>query len=85
MLIPMIMMSMFLSADEPATDDGPRAAIELYFEAHAFGDGQFIKQAFAPDAKISFIDGDQQKSWTTEEFAKRFHSLRPTNTVAYAK
>jgi metallo-beta-lactamase class B len=57
--------------DSPAAD-GPRAAIELYFKAHAFGDGEYIRQAFTPDAKIMFIDNGQFKQWTREEFAQRF-------------
>jgi metallo-beta-lactamase class B len=59
-------------AQAPPADDGPRRAIELYFQAHAIGNGDYIRQAFAPDAKIRFVDGNEQKTWTTEEFAKRF-------------
>jgi hypothetical protein len=39
---------------ELSTDSGPRSAVELYFQAHAFGNGDYIKQAFTPDATISF-------------------------------
>ncbi|HZR56504.1 MAG TPA: subclass B3 metallo-beta-lactamase [Terriglobales bacterium] len=52
--------------------DGPRMAIERYFQAHVFGNGDFIRQAFTPDAKITFIEGGEQKQWTREEFAQRF-------------
>jgi hypothetical protein len=58
---------------ELPADSGPRSAIELYFQAHAFGNGDCIKEAFTPDAKISFVDNGQLKQWTREEFAARFH------------
>jgi metallo-beta-lactamase class B len=57
--------------------DSPRDAIELYFMAHAFGDGDYIRKAFTPDAKISFVDGGQLKQWTREEFAQRFKEKAP--------
>jgi metallo-beta-lactamase class B len=53
--------------------DSPRDAIELYFQAHAFGDGDYIRRAFASDAKIEFVENGQLKQWTREEFAQRFH------------
>ena len=53
--------------------DSPRDAIELYFQAHALGDGDYIRRAFAPDAKIEFVENGQLKQWTREEFAQRFH------------
>jgi len=53
--------------------DSPRDAIELYFQAHALGDGDYIRRAFAPDARIEFVENGQLKQWTREEFAQRFH------------
>jgi metallo-beta-lactamase class B len=70
-LIPTLLFAMLWETGTPA-DHGPRSAIELYFKAHALGDGNYIRQAFTPDARISFMDGDQMKPWSTEEFAKRF-------------
>jgi len=57
--------------------DSPRDAIELYFQAHALGDGDYIRRAFAPDAKIEFVENGQLKQWTREEFAQRFHGPAP--------
>jgi metallo-beta-lactamase class B len=57
--------------------DGPRDAIELYFQAHAFGNGDFIRQSFAPDARIDFVENGVRKQWTREEFAGRFHGPAP--------
>lgn len=53
-------------------DQGPRAPIELYFKAHALGKGDFIRQAFAPEATISFAEDGRLKQWTVAEFAARF-------------
>ena len=57
---------------ETGTEEGPRTAVEGYFMAHALGRGEFITQNFAADAKIQFVEGDQLKVWTRDEFAKRF-------------
>jgi metallo-beta-lactamase class B len=47
-------------------------AIERYFQAHAFGNGELIEQVFTPDAKVAFVEGGQLKQWTSQGFAKRF-------------
>jgi metallo-beta-lactamase class B len=70
-------LAFLLQATTAPADPGPRAAIELYFQAHALGDGNYIRQAFNPDAKISFVDHDQLKQWTREEFANRFRGPAP--------
>lgn len=70
-LIPTLLFAMLWETS--AADNGPRSAVELYFKAHALGDGNYIQQAFTPDARISFMDGGEMKQWSTEEFAKRFH------------
>jgi metallo-beta-lactamase class B len=72
MIIPTLITAMVLSTGAPQSDDDPRAAIEGYFQAHAFGNGELIKQVFTPDARIMFIEGGQFRQWTTEDFAKRF-------------
>src|SRR5262249_62125247 len=64
--------AMLLADIRSEVDEGPRAAIELYFQAHALGNGDYIRQAFTPEATISFVDGDTLKRWTRDEFAKRF-------------
>jgi metallo-beta-lactamase class B len=47
-------------------------AIERYFQAHASGNGDLIREVFSPEAKITFVEGGEQKQWTGEEFARRF-------------
>jgi metallo-beta-lactamase class B len=66
-----------LPTDAAASEDGPRAAIECYFKAHALGKGEFITQAFTPDAKIQFVESDELKEWTRDEFTKRFQQPAP--------
>lgn len=77
MIIPTLITAMVLSAGAPQSEDDPRAAIEGYFQAHAFGKGELIKRVFTPDARIMFVEGGQFNQWTTEEFAKRFQQPAP--------
>jgi metallo-beta-lactamase class B len=76
-LAPLVMTGVAATRGLAQADEGPRAAIELYFQAHALGNGDYIRQAFAPEAVISFVDGGQLKQWTREEFAKRFSGPAP--------
>jgi len=59
---------------ESKAQDSPRDAIELYFRAHASGNGDFIRQAFTPDARIEFVENGELKQWTRDEFAARFQA-----------
>src|SRR5215469_11528624 len=77
MLLPALTLTLLFQTTAAPPDPGPRAAIELYFTAHALGDGNYIRQAFTPDAKISFVDHGELKQWTPEEFASRFHGSAP--------
>jgi metallo-beta-lactamase class B len=69
---PQLAQAQVSPTDAASSEDGPRAAIESYFKAHALGKAEFITQAFAPEAKIQFVEGDQRKVWTRDEFATRF-------------
>ncbi len=74
MLLSLVTLAIVLTVVVDAgAQDSPRDAIELYFQAHATGNGDFIRQAFAADARIEFVDNGQSKQWTREEFAARFH------------
>ena len=72
MLFSMLIMAILFATCTAAAQDSPRDAIELYFQAHAFGNGDYIQRAFSPDAKIQFVDNGELKQWTREEFAQRF-------------
>lgn len=65
--------AMLLATSTAAVQDSPRNAIERYFQAHALGNGDYIRQAFAPEAKIEFVENGQLRQWTREEFAGRFN------------
>jgi len=74
MFFPLVTLAIVLMVALTAkAQENPRDAIELYFEAHATGNGDFIRQAFDRDARIEFVDNGQLKQWTREEFAARFH------------
>ena len=50
-----------------------RVPLENYIQGHATGNGDFMRKAFHPDAKVmSFRDG-KLASLTAEEFASRFN------------
>src|SRR5262249_11770561 len=70
---PRLMLLALFAGSAASPDAGPRAAIELYFKAHALGNGDYIRQAFTPDARIQSVDQDQKRQVSTEEFAARFH------------
>jgi len=72
MLVSMVIVVAVFASCMAVAQDSPRDAVELYFQAHAFGDGDYIRRAFAPDAKIQFVENGQLKQWTREEFAQRF-------------
>ncbi len=71
-LLRMAVLVLLFTTNVLAADNGPRAAIEAYFQAHATGKGDFIRQVFTPDATINFVEGDQRMRWSMDEFAKRF-------------
>src|SRR5215471_12766086 len=74
MLLSILTLSMLFAAPTSKAQGSSRDAIELYFRAHASGNGQFIRQAFTPDARIEFIENGQLKQWTRDEFADRFQA-----------
>ena len=61
-----------LPAKPLPAEEGARSTIERYFQAHALGDGNVIRQIFTPDAKVRFVENGQEKQWTIEEYATRF-------------
>ena len=52
MLLSTLILAILFVTCTAIAQDSPRDAIELYFQAHAFGNGDHIRQVFAPDAKI---------------------------------
>jgi metallo-beta-lactamase class B len=74
MLLSIILLAVLLTTFAAVAQDSPRDALELYFQAHASGNGDFIRQAFTPDAGIEFVENGKLKHWTREEFAARFQA-----------
>src|SRR3981081_1113087 len=74
MLFSVLLLAILLVAGTVAAQDSPRDAIELYFQAHASGNGGFIRQAFTPDARIEVVENRGFKQWPREEFAARFQA-----------
>jgi metallo-beta-lactamase class B len=72
MLYSILILAVVFATATATAQDSPRDAVELYFHAHAFGNGDYVRQAFAPDAKVEFVKSGQLKQWTREEFAGRF-------------
>ena len=72
MLLSIVVLGLIFATCAVIAQDTPRDAIELYFQAHASGNGDFIRQAFTSDARIEFVDNGELKQWTREEFANRF-------------
>jgi hypothetical protein len=73
MLFSIAIVAVVFASCVAVAQDSPRDAIELYFQAHALGDGDYIRRAFTEDARIEFVENGQLKQWTREEFAQRFH------------
>ena len=69
----LLIPTLFLEAHMATAQDSPRDAIELYFQAQASGNGDFIRQAFTPDARVMFVENGELKQRSREEFAQLFH------------
>jgi hypothetical protein len=53
--------------------------LELYMQAHATGNGDLIRQAFTPDARILFVRDGKYQQLTRDEFAARFNGRPPAD------
>ena len=61
------------SAPVQADTAGARVPLENYIEGHATGNGDFMRKAFHPDAKIMAFRDGKMTNLTSEEFASRFN------------
>ena len=67
-----------MAQDKPGFEkygaEGPavRVPLDQYIKAHASGDGEFIRKAFHPTAKIMSVRDGKLNTLTAEEFATRF-------------
>ena len=78
---PSLMLAALLLAATPAFAGKPDAAadealarkpLEAYMQAHATGNGDLIRAAFLPTARIDGVRDGEPVSRTTEEFASGF-------------
>lgn len=71
-----ILLLASMSAIAAEAKDPEVAAIEAtigkYFQAHATGDGAFIREAFHPEGKMMWVKDAKLASRTAEEFASGF-------------
>jgi hypothetical protein len=58
-------------ADKNASDAAKRP-LEQYIHAQQTGDSQYIRQAFARDARVIGYFNDALVNWSVEEYASRF-------------
>ncbi|MEM0963627.1 MAG: nuclear transport factor 2 family protein, partial [Bacteroidota bacterium] len=60
------------AAAQSADLDAVRVPLELYLQGQAEGDGDFMRQAFHPDATVSWMRDGEVAQRTAEEFAALF-------------
>ena len=61
------------ATDAPSDEEAhARKPLEAYMQAHATGDGNLIRAAFLPTARIDGVRDGKPVSRTTEEFASGF-------------
>jgi hypothetical protein len=62
-----------IAQSQQSDEDAVRVPLEQYMQAHATGNGELIKQAFTPEAKIQSIGRDGTLAiLSRDEFAARF-------------
>ncbi|QDZ08691.1 nuclear transport factor 2 family protein [Sphingomonas panacisoli] len=49
-----------------------RATLNLYLQGHASGSGDYMRQAFVPEARLLFMRDGKLTQVTSEEYASRF-------------
>lgn len=57
---------------DPTDFDGVRAALDLYLQGHATGNGDFMREAFHEDANLFWIVDGEVRQRTATEFASAF-------------
>lgn len=67
------------SASENPEEAGVRKAIDLYFQGHATGNGDFFRQAFHPDSKLFAVRDGKYVQMTAEEYASRASGKPPAD------
>ncbi len=61
-----------LNVDQDNEEDQVREAINYYFQAHATGNGEYLREAFHPVAKLFFVRDGELAQFTLEEYIALF-------------
>lgn len=79
--LPAALSLLSLAAHAQDETAAARVPLETYIKAQATGDGDYIRKAFHPDAKIVSVRDGKLQSLTAEEFAKRFNGKPAADEV----
>ena len=60
------------AADQKTEEAAVRAAVNLYLQSHATGDGQHVAKAFHPELKMMFVRDGQLMQRTAAEYISGF-------------
>ena len=63
----------FRAATAQSDSASARVPLENYIQGHATGNGDFMRKAFHPDAKVMAFRDGKLTNMTAEEFASRFN------------
>jgi Putative lumazine-binding len=63
---------MTLAQNTPADLEALHLPLQNYIKAHATGNGEFIRLAFAADARVTGHMAGQLIDWTVPQYAQRF-------------
>lgn len=66
------LLTVGVMADDADQQAAVKKPLELYMLAHATGKGEYIQQAFSPEARILFVRDGKYNQVTRDEFAARF-------------
>lgn len=60
------------ATEQKAEEAAVRAAVSLYLQSHATGDGQHVSKAFHPELKLMFVRDGQLMQRTAAEYISGF-------------
>jgi hypothetical protein len=66
-------ISVHFASAQSAETAAARVPLENYIQGHATGNGDFMRKAFHPEAKVMAFRDGKLTNMTSEEFASRFN------------
>jgi hypothetical protein len=67
-----IFFSSFKAEQQDTEKEQVREAIQYYFQAHATGNGEYLREAFHPVANLYFVRDNELAQYTLEEYIALF-------------